>query len=201
MKGRQAWEVRDLHVQYGDVVRTEPDTLSLINAAAWKDIYGMAVGKRFPKYGYFEIGKDAQPLLTANDNDYLRQRAALPHGFSEKAISGQEASFTRHIHDFIGKLKEMSAKSNPIDMSQWVTYIAFDIVGDFTLSMQFGCVGNSGNHPWVALMINWMHAVTYALNASAFGLLMPFLLIFADWKNLRGIETHMKLSAEKVRER
>jgi hypothetical protein len=52
------------------------------------------------------------------------------------------------------KLIKMSTEGKCIDMSQWVTYIAFDIIGDFTLSMQFGCAGNSGNHPWVAFMVN-----------------------------------------------
>ncbi|KAG9235760.1 cytochrome P450 4F3 omega-hydroxylase [Amylocarpus encephaloides] len=201
VKGRQAFEVRDLHLQYGEVVRVEPDTLSFMTGEAWKDIYGHAAAKNFPKYGYFSIGKGAQPLLTANDNDYPRQRAALAHGFSDRAISGQEAGFTRHITEFIEKLDETAKDNKDIDISKWVTFIAFDIVGEFTLGMQFGCVGNSENHPWVDLMVNWMHAVAYALNATAFGVLMPFLMIFADWKNLRGIETHMKLSAEKVRER
>jgi hypothetical protein len=41
---------------------------------------------------------------------------------------------------------------NLYGLSSATTVIAFDIVGDFTLSKQFGCVGNSGNHLWVALI-------------------------------------------------
>jgi hypothetical protein len=59
-----------------------------MTGVAWKDIYGHNVAKHFPKYEYFEIGKDAQPPLTVHDSDCLRQRTALVHSFSDRAISG-----------------------------------------------------------------------------------------------------------------
>jgi cytochrome P450 len=43
--------------------------------------------------------------------------------------------------------------------------------------------------------------VAYAHSASRFGILMQFLMLFANKKDLRAIVTHMRLSAEKVRER
>ncbi|KAL8704351.1 MAG: hypothetical protein Q9201_002476, partial [Fulgogasparrea decipioides] len=168
---------------------------------AWNDIYGHDATKKFRKHGYFQIRADAQPLLTANDKDYTRQRAALSHGFSDRAIQGQEASLTKHVDAFQEKLKAKAKKGEAVDLSQWTNFLTFDIIGEFTLSTRFECVRNSRNHPWVTLMIRWMHAVGYAVNASACGLLTPFLMAFANFKDLRGIQTHLDMSAAKVRER
>ncbi|OCK73151.1 cytochrome P450 [Lepidopterella palustris CBS 459.81] len=154
------------------------------------------------QYGeVFEVRPDAQPVLTAAGEDHVRQRGALAHGFSERAINGQEASVTRHINLFIEKLEENAKDNKNVDMNQWMRFLAFDIIGDFTLSMQFGCVANSGNHPWVTLLVKWFRAVSFADNVPAFGILAPFLMLFADRKALMGIKTHLDISATKLRER
>jgi cytochrome P450 len=116
-----------------------------MSGESWKDIYGHAVVKKFPKHDYYIMRKDAQPLSTAEDKDYSRQRAALAHGFSERAITGQEATLLRHIDGFIEKLKETTKDNKNVDISKWMEFLTFDIVGEFTLSVQFGCVGNSQN--------------------------------------------------------
>ena len=201
VRGREAYVVRQLHAKYGEVVRIAPDTLSFTDAAAWNAIYGHAGTKKFRKHGYFEICADAQPLLTASDENYTRQRAALSHGFSDHAIQGQEASLTKHIDGFLGKLEAKARKGDNVNLSEWMNFLTFDIIGEFTLSTRFGCISNSQNHPWVTLMIRWMHAVGYAVNASACGLLAPFLMAFVNFRDLKGIETHLDMSAAKVRER
>jgi len=139
--------------------------------------------------------------LTASDEDYPRQRAALAHGFSERAINGQEANLTQHIKRFVEKLEERAKENQAIDMTMWLQSLNFDVIGEFALSMQFGCIENSQNHPWVALIVRWVRAVSFAANATAFGLLTPFIMLFANIKDLRGFNSHLERSAAKVRER
>lgn len=45
-KGTATHETKELHIQYGDVVRIAPDHLSFNTAQAWKDIYGTRLGKK-----------------------------------------------------------------------------------------------------------------------------------------------------------
>ena len=199
LKGREAFNVRDLHRQYGEVVRVAPDLLSFATATAWSDIHGH--GKGFTKYGYFEVSDKAQPLLTANDKDYTRQRATLAHGFSERAIIGQETALRKNIDQLLQKLGEKATKHEAVNIGMWMDFLTFDIIGEFTLNTQFGCVKNSQNHPWVSLMIKFMHAVGKAIHATAFGIFAPFILLSINRKDLMGMKTHLKLSSEKVRER
>jgi cytochrome P450 len=200
-KGKQAAAVKELHKYYGEVVRIAPDTLSFMTGQAWRDIYGHAATKKFKKYGYFKVRADAQPLLTVAEEDYARQRAALAHGFSERAIASQETNVIQHVNGFVFKLEEKSKSKANVDMSEWIEFLTFDIIGEFALSMHFGCVDNSKNHPWVALLANWTRAVTFAANATAFGLLTPFIMLFANIKDLKSIKVHLNQSAAKVRER
>ena len=140
-------------------------------------------------------------MLTAAGDEHVRQRGALAHGFSEKAILAQEISVSRHIAAFVEKLRCYARTEEAADMTTWTRYLAFDVIGEFTLSMHFGCVANSQNHPWVDLLAKWFKAVGYADNAMQFGILSPFLMLFADFKALKGIKTHLDISAEKLRDR
>ncbi|KAF1951056.1 cytochrome P450 4F3 omega-hydroxylase [Byssothecium circinans] len=200
-KGIQAVAVRELHRQYGEVVRIAPDLLSFMTPSSWKDIHGHAATKKFPKYGYFKVRADAQPLLTSEDKDYGRQKAALSHGFSERAIAGQEGTLKRHIDVFVKKLGKKARANEVADMSEWFSWLTFDIIGEFALSMEFGCVERGKNHPWVSTLVKWFRAVSFAANANAFGVFAPFVMLFANIKDLVGIKIHLQKSAEKVRER
>lgn len=197
-RGRGAFEVRDLHAKYEEVVRIAPDFLSFMTASSWQDIHSHAAAKRFPKYGYMKVRGDAQPLLKADEKDYPRQRAALVGGFSERAIAGQQGTLERHVDLFLQRLEEHQKR---IDMSQWFQWLTFDLVGEFALSVQFECVGNSDNHPWVAVLVRWFRAVSFATNANGSGMLAPVLILSADIKDLMGIKIHQENSVAAVRER
>jgi cytochrome P450 len=80
-------------------------------------------------------------------------------------------------------------------------FLAFDIIGDFTLNTQFECIKNQRYHPWVALLVNWFRAVSFVTNANAFGHLAPFIMLFAPIKHLKSVKDHLDMSALKVRER
>jgi cytochrome P450 len=147
------------------------------------------------------VRADAQPLLTADDEDYPRQRAALAHGFSERAINEQEGSLSPHITKFIEKLQQEAKASRSVDMSRWFSWLTFDIIDEFTLKMLFGCVHNNQNHAWVSVLEKWFRATAFAANANAFGILAPFIMMFANINDLMGIRIHLQNSAEKVRER
>ncbi|PVH91593.1 cytochrome P450 [Periconia macrospinosa] len=199
--GRQPYDVRELHRKYGPVVRICPNQLSFITPSAWEDIYGHAANKKLHKYGYFKVRPDAQPMLTSSGDDHTRQRVAFAHGFSQRAINDQESTLTVHVNRLVEKLEHEARRGQNVDISEWMRFIAFDIIGDFTLNTQFECVENRKYHPWVALLMNWFRAVSFVTNANAFGQLTPFIMLFAPIKHLKGMKDHLDMSAQKVRER
>ncbi|TQN67917.1 Multicopper oxidase aurL2 [Colletotrichum shisoi] len=48
LQGNLAWRIRDLHEQYGPVIRIAPDELSYTSSTAWKKMYG----QRSPEFLY-----------------------------------------------------------------------------------------------------------------------------------------------------
>jgi hypothetical protein len=70
-RGRQPYDVRELHRKYGPVVRICPNQLSFITPSSWEDIHGHAATKKLLKYGYFKVRSDAQPMLTTSGDEHL----------------------------------------------------------------------------------------------------------------------------------
>lgn len=131
MKGRITWKIRELHEQYGPVVRIAPDELSYISGAAWKKIYG----QRSPEFPKALDGRGIAPaklnghktLMTETQERHARLRRAINPAFSEKALHEQEYYFQNHSDNMVRQLMKR-CKQGPVDMSTWFNLLAFDIV-------------------------------------------------------------------------
>lgn len=105
------------HAKYGEVVRITPERLSFIGNDAWRDIYmhkqvkvfaerlsccykfnvSLLQGQpQFPKLNRLSNHKPppAYSILNAPDDIHSRQRRALSHAFSERAVSKPHTSGT-----------------------------------------------------------------------------------------------------------
>ena len=81
-------------------------------------------------------------------------------------------------------------------------FCTFNIVGDLTLlSTQSGCIGRIDFHTWFFVLVKVFKSVAYVENAKMFGSLFPFLMPFAPLSDLRKFDDHVRISAEKVRQR
>lgn len=114
---------------------------------------------------------------------------------------GQEETPTQRIDSFIEKIHHRAQNARALNLTEWFSWLTFDFFGNVALGMDFGCVQNADNHPWVQILQNWFRATAFAANANAFGILAPLIMMFANIKDLMGIKIHLQKSAEKVRER
>jgi cytochrome P450 len=78
----------------------------------------------------------------ANDVDHARQRRALSHAFSTKALLEQEYIVRNYIDIFSKKMREFAARGEIVNVTDWFAYTTFDIVGDMALGEPFGCLTN-----------------------------------------------------------
>ena len=58
-------------------------------------------------------------LTMADDDNHARQRRALSHSFSQKALVEQEYIVKRYVDQFIENLKRMSAKDEAFNMVEF----------------------------------------------------------------------------------
>jgi hypothetical protein len=78
----------------------------------------------------------------ADDADHARQRRALSHAFSTKALLEQEYIVKGYIDVFSDKMKEFAKKGELVNVTDWFAYTTFDIIGDMALGEPFGCLTN-----------------------------------------------------------
>ncbi|KAL2193148.1 cytochrome P450 [Corynascus similis CBS 632.67] len=201
MRGRESHAVRDLHRKYGPVVRVNPEMVSFTGPTAWKEIYGYPGAKKFKKFGYRQLRPGVPDLLTANGADHSRQRAALNRAFSEKALREQEHHFQEHIDLFLSRLEEKCDEKTPLNITQWIEFLAFDIIGTLAFSSSFHCLEDRGYHPWVLLLLNFFKSTHYVLAARMCGIFFPLVLALGPIRDLRKGEEHLRRSYAKVQER
>lgn len=178
LKGRISWRIRDLHDQYGPIVRIAPDELSFTSSAAWKKIYG----QRKPEFPKALDGRGIAPpsigghksLMTEEQDRHLRLRRAINPAFTDKALREQEYYFQSHSDNFIGQLKRRCSRREGtavVDMSEWFNLLAFDIVSDLAFGESSGCLDHGGATPWIQVILARAKAIVWFQLAVQYGFL------------------------------
>ncbi|CAG9980389.1 unnamed protein product [Clonostachys byssicola] len=157
LRGRLPFYVKHIHDRYGPVVRLTPTELSFNSERSWKDIYGSRPGHaNFHKdpihVGSVQAVPGAVTITMADDADHARQRRALSHAFSTKALLEQESLITSYI-DALRDVANAHARDGRVcNLADWLSYTTFDIIGHLSLGEPFGCLASSDLRFWVALI-------------------------------------------------
>ena len=75
-----------------------------------------------------------------SDASHSRQRRALAHAFSMRALNEQEALVTEHVTKLIKAMFNFHKAGQAFDLSEWLNFLTFDITGDLTFKEYFGCL-------------------------------------------------------------
>jgi cytochrome P450 len=203
--GQYHYKIKDLHDQYGDVVRTGPNTLVYRSPQAWKDIYshrksGAASFLKDPKF-YLQ-GPRGPNIINSNDADHSRERRLLSHAFSEKALRDQESLIQSYVDMLVDRLTgEISASRETVDMSQWYNFTTFDIIGDLAFGEPFDCLKDSQYHPWVKMVFVSMKVLALQRPLAVYPFLAPIVRALMPKRLAKMREEHFALTTEKVHRR
>jgi cytochrome P450 len=134
-----------LHDKYGAVVRVSPNELAFNSVQSWEDIYGHRTGapnmhKDPIHVGSVEPMQGVTTLTMADDVNHTRQRRALAHAFSLKALMEQEDILQGYVSKFIAGLKAMGDRGEMFNLVNWYNFTTFDIIGDLAFGEPFGCL-------------------------------------------------------------
>lgn len=134
-----------LHDIYGPVVRVSPNELSFESATAWDDIYGHRPGHLNMHKDPIHVGSvEAVPGVTtltmSNDEVHARQRRALSHPFSMKALLGQQSIVNSHVTKLMNAFRKMEGEGTNVNVVDWYNFTTFDVIGDLCFAEPFGCL-------------------------------------------------------------
>lgn len=210
LRGRIAFDNKLLHDIYGPVVRVSPNELHFNSVQAWDDIYGHRPGHpNFHKdpihVGSVEPVVGVTTLTMADDANHARQRRALAHSFSQKALVEQEDIIQDYVGKLIKHLGRMGEKGKDFNMVNWLNFTTFDIIGDLAFGEPFGCLESGEFHFWVSLIFETVKAgaIEQATRrfATAGSVFQNFLLKCIPEEIRQRRKNHLKFSTEKVMRR
>lgn len=198
--------IKQFHERYGPVVRVAPNELSFIDGQAWQDIYGhhRTGAPNFQKNPLQsapnENGIDA--IISANDADHARYRRLLSHSFSEKVLREQEYLPQTYIAMLMSRLRDRASSPDTavVDISKWMNFATFDIIGDLAFGEPFHCLETSNYSAYVTVMFDQFKMAIKILSLRYLGLEGPIkMLLPKSAKEKRGI--HASSANEKIRRR
>ena len=168
MSGNLAHKCHSLHERFGPVVRIAPDELSFADSSAWKTIYGQQKGRYTPfrkNYDTFNETRNqigAHSVFLAGDEDHMRMRKVLGHAFSPQALREQEPKLLNHAEHLLRGLDQaVSISDGDVDLNQWYTWAAFDILADASFSGSFQCLQQASFRAWPLQLTKTWKLIVY----------------------------------------
>ena len=145
LSGDNLWKIKELHEQYGPVVRIAPNQLSFCSSSSWKDIHGhlsKSGRKAFVKGSFYEpFPQDIKNIVSVSDTaHHAAMRKTLSHGFSVSALASQEDRIHYFVDLFVNQIDQRFTDTTPGDMTHWYNYLTFDIIGELAFGEPFGCL-------------------------------------------------------------
>ncbi|KXJ94060.1 cytochrome P450 [Microdochium bolleyi] len=163
LRGRLPMETRKLHDIYGPVVRLSPNELAFNTPQAFTDIYGHRPGRLDLEKDPIHVGAvDPVPgvstISMSDRENHARQRKALSHGFSKKALWEQEATVHEFIDLLVNRVHAFAEAGETFDIVRWYNFVTFDIIGDLSFGESFGCLETGDFHFWIGLIFDAVKA-------------------------------------------
>ncbi len=158
-RGRAQMELRELHAQYGDVVRLGPNALSFSTPAARRAIYGLA--PKLAKSGFYPVqmqvsrGVVLQSLFGTQDLAYhARLRRTVSGAFTMTAMLQYEARVNETVRAFLRQTDALYAATGAAcNFVLWLQFFAFDVVTEITYSRRVGFIDTNTD---VDGIIQWL---------------------------------------------
>lgn len=147
---------RQLHEQYGPVIRIAPDEISFATEDAWQDIYAWRAGHkralRDPAFSQPPEGQADNLITTSNIKFHARVRGLMSHSFTEDALRDQATLIEGHADMFIEQLRRqaVAAKSTGkgalVNWTEWVNFFTMDVVCPMTIPHEAHTPGRTDRH-------------------------------------------------------
>ncbi|KAB8275495.1 cytochrome P450 [Aspergillus minisclerotigenes] len=140
-------ELKRLHKQYGDFVRT-----------ALPLIYGPQTGcRRSTWYGHVDVDDTKICMALSRDfNDHRRRRRAWGRPFTI-ALSVYEPRVIAQAKKLIAQVEANQGK--PLDATTWSMLFTFDIMGDIGFGKDFGNLTTGKAHPVISAVRDHMRVI------------------------------------------
>ncbi|KAK4226845.1 CypX cytochrome P450 [Podospora fimiseda] len=135
--------LEDLHGQYGDVVRTGPNEVTVFGLDAYNQVHES--DSKCIRAAYYDILHPLVSLDTTRDEQIHTYRRKLwDQAFSIKSLEGAESIVYSRAAELVNQLQ--AREGQVLNISAWLEYYTFDFMGLFGLTIDFKKL-TEGEHP------------------------------------------------------
>lgn len=185
------------------MVRISPRELSFINKEVWNDVYGKRSGvyEKDPAV-YMKPPNKVDSLLSANSKNHARMRKVLNHAFSDRAFREYQPVVDGYTNLLISRwYEQIQEDAARVNVLEWYSWTAFDIIGDLTFGDKFECLQNKKLHPWVESSCSVLELLIYHGAITRFDLLRGALPLLIPKQIKQIVADNWTTTTEKVRRR
>ncbi|KAJ5540922.1 cytochrome P450 [Penicillium frequentans] len=112
--------------QYGDVIRTGPNEVTLFTPEAFNQIYGP--DSRCIRGVYYDMMLPLVSLVTTRHKHiHTHKRKLWDQGFSIKALEALEPKVYEYADELVHQLRQRL--KTPVEIGRWFEYFTFDLMG------------------------------------------------------------------------
>ncbi|PYI01307.1 cytochrome P450 [Aspergillus sclerotiicarbonarius CBS 121057] len=145
--------LEELHRTYGPFVRIGPSDLSITNPEAVNIVYGFR--SACTKSPFYDLGAPTQSLHSQrNKTAHDQRRRVWSLGFSDRALRMYEKRLRGYRQKLINLITSVG-EDQPINISNYLNWYSYDVMGDLAFSRTFDMLDASANH-WAIQILNGM---------------------------------------------
>ncbi|KAJ8091955.1 hypothetical protein PM082_024190 [Marasmius tenuissimus] len=131
-RGQQHFVLKDLHHQYGPIVRTGPNDISITDLASVKAVLGTDGLPKGPAYLRLKTVGSPPALIGATGQDHTDRRRVWSRGFTSESLREYQPIITTKGDELSQSLSARAGSE--LDLTYWLNLFTFDFMSE----MMFG---------------------------------------------------------------
>ncbi|KAK1914917.1 hypothetical protein P3342_010908 [Pyrenophora teres f. teres] len=140
---------RRLHRMYGPIIRIAPNEIAVADPESIRTIYSSHSG--FFKTDFYlpfraTWGRYPDVFTNLDERQHAERRRIVNQVYSMSNIIQMEENMDKCVQMLMEKLAECATRTAAINISQWIQWYAFDVVGELFFSRMFGFLKGAYDH-------------------------------------------------------
>lgn len=197
--GKNFLVIEKLRKEYGPVIRTGPEELTIIDASVPNAVDGPKNNCTKAVWYDFLLPEIALNT-TRSKKDHDSRRRIWDNCFSTKALAIYEERIFDYAEILIQRIEQLAQQSKPVNGSDWSYWFTFDVMGEFAFARSFGMLQNENWHFAVRLLrramsllgpfspVPWLAQIAFYIT--------PWMYIVRDWLSM--MERYKKRMGERI---
>ncbi|TLD20674.1 hypothetical protein PspLS_08795 [Pyricularia sp. CBS 133598] len=139
--GRYVFKIKELHAQYGPIVRINPDELHILDPEYYDTLYSGAAQRRDKWWWSSNMFGNGVAMFSTTSHDLHRlRRSPLNQFFSKRAVSRIEPLMRELIERMCSRLDGCRGTGQAVDLIKPMSALTTDIITSYSFGTSWGCI-------------------------------------------------------------